>query len=348
MPQVVQSPQEFIIIGENIHATRVVLVRGERITTLEDGSEAVVFQGASGDERHLRVPESYKSTQPYQQGHVKHFMIAIQKGMGDDPAEQEDGKAYIHYEVERQQAAGAHFLDLNVDEISYDLEIQKKAMKWLVGTVQKLAEIPPSVDSSNSEIIEVGLHEYDGRAGRPTINSAALERPETLDLVKAFDARVIITAAGIDGMPSDVQERVENVRALMEAVRSRDIPLKDVFIDCLVFPISVAPDYGEHFLGAVREVRKIFGEAVHVTGGLSNVSFGLPNRKLINNTFIHLSLEAGIDTGIIDPIQSRIDEVFELALDSDGVGMARDMLLGRDEYCVNYIQAWREGKLSWN
>lgn len=346
MPRVVQSPQDFLIIGENIHATRVVLVRGKRTATLADGSEAVVFQGDSGERRYLRVPESYKRTQPYQQGHVKHFMIAVQKGIGDDPVEQEEGRAYIHYEVRRQEAAGAHILDLNVDEVSYDLKIQKRAMKWLVRTVQELARIPPSVDSSNAEIIAVGLAEYDGSAGRPTINSAALERLETLDLVKEFNAKVIVTAAGVDGMPSDDQQRVENVSALMEAVRSKEIPLEDVFIDCLVFPISVSPDYGNHYLDAVRTVREKFGDEVHVTGGLSNVSFGLPNRKLINNTFIHLSLEAGIDTGIIDPIQSRIEEVYELDVESESVGIAQDMLLGRDDFCVNYIQAWRQGRLS--
>ena len=95
----------------------------------------------------------------------------------------------------------------------------------------------------------------------------------------------------------------------------------------------------------MREVRKLFGTDVHITGGLSNVSFGLPRRKLINDTFIHLGLEAGIDSGIVDPIQSKIEQVFNLDIDSGSVRMAREMLLGRDEFCMNYIQAWREKTL---
>ena len=75
------------------------------------------------------------------------------------------------------------------------------------------------------------------------------------------------------------------------------------------------------------------------------MSFGLPRRKLINDTFIHLSIEAGIDTGIVDPVQSKIEEMFNLNVDTGPVRLAREMLLGQDEFCVNYIQAWRQGRL---
>ena len=80
MTRVVESPDDFTIIGENIHATRIVLRNGRRMTTLEDGTEAVPFTGESGESLHLRVPESFKSTQPYQQGQIKHLMIAVMKG----------------------------------------------------------------------------------------------------------------------------------------------------------------------------------------------------------------------------------------------------------------------------
>ena len=345
MGRVVKSPEDFTIIAENIHATRVVLRNGRRVTTLEEGSEAVTFKGESGEDRYLRVPESFKSTQVYQQGQIKHFMIALHKGIGDDPAEQAEGAAYVRYEARRQASAGAHFLDLNVDELSYRIDDQKQAMAWLVRTVQEVSPIPLSIDSSNPEIIAAGLAEYDGGAGRPMINSVALERLETLDLVKQHNARVIVTAAGMEGMPEDEDERVANVNQVIEAVRSADIPLSDVYIDGLVFPIAVSPQFGSHYLEAVRELRGLYGTEVHITGGLSNVSFGLPKRKLINDTFIHLALEAGIDAGIIDPIQSKMPEVFNLDAESKGVQLAREMLLGQDEYCVNYIKAWRENKL---
>ena len=346
MARVIQFAQEFTIIGENIHATRIVLRKGRRVTTLDDGTEAVTYKGKSGGDRYLRVPESFKATQPYQQGQIKHMMIAINKGIGDDLAEQEEGTAYIQYAARRQVSAGAHFLDLNVDEVSYDVDVQKKAMAWLVETVQEVSPVPVSVDSSGSEIIATGLAEYDGRAGRPLINSIALERLETLDLAKQHNARVIVTAAGLGGMPQDAQERVANVNKVMEAVRSKGIPLSDVYVDCLVMPISVDSRNGCHYLDAVAEVRKTYGPEIHITGGLSNVSFGLPVRKLVNDTFIYLCLEAGLDSGIIDPVQSKIEDVFNLDIDSERVRLAREMLLGQDEFCVNYIQAYRDGRLS--
>jgi 5-methyltetrahydrofolate--homocysteine methyltransferase len=346
MSKLVHDPSGLIIIGENIHTTRIVLRNGKRTETAPDGAEAVFFDPSPGERRHLRVPESFKKTQPYEQGQIKHFMIAVQKGLGGDPAEEAEGTAYIEFEVRRQEAAGAHFLDLNVDEISYDIKIQKRAMAWLVERVQEMTVLPLSIDSSNAEIIAAGLVAHTRRSDRPLVNSVALERLETLDLVQENDARMIVTAAGKEGMPESSDDRVSNVEQVMEAVVRQGFALDDVYIDCLVFPISVSPDYGHHFLDAVREVRRIFGNEVHVTGGLSNVSFGLPNRKLINATFIHLSLEVGIDAAIMDPVQNRVQDVFALDLNSEKVGLARDMLLGRDDFCVNYIQAWRDGRLT--
>ena len=345
MARVVESPEDFTIIAENIHATRVLLRTGRRVATLDDGTEAVPFKGESGESRYLTVPESFKSTQPYQQGQIKHFMIAMHKGIGDDPAEQESGAAYVRHEARRQVAAGAHFLDLNVDEISYRLEVQKRAMAWLVNVVQGASSVPPSVDSSNPEIIAAGLAEYDGRAGRPLVNSVALERMETLDLVKQYDARVIVTAAGAEGMPQDAAERVANIDQVMDGVRSAGIALSDVYVDCLAMPIAVDPEFGVHYLDAVSQIRDAYGTELHITGGLSNVSFGLPKRKLINDTFIYLGLEAGIDSGIVDPIQSKIGKVFGMDMESERVRLASNALLGRDDFCLDFIHAFREGKL---
>jgi cobalamin-dependent methionine synthase I len=345
MPRVIDSPEGFTSIGENIHATRVVLRNGRKAKTLDDGTEVVPFKGESGEDRFLTVPDWYKKTQPYDLGQIKHFLIAVMKGIGDDPSEQEEGAAYVHAEVRRQVRAGANYLDLNVDEISHKLDVQFRGIRWLVATTQSVSPLPLSVDSSNAEIIAEGLAECDGRAGRPIVNSVALERIDTLDLVKEHDARVVVTAAGASGMPSDDAERVENVAEVMESVRSKGVAIGDVFVDPLSFPISVDPTYGNHFFDAVRKLREVYGNEIHITGGLSNVSFGLPRRKLINDTFIYMALEAGIDSGIIDPIQSKMSTVFDLDTSSEPVKVAVDMLSGNDDFCMNYIQAFRDGKL---
>ena len=93
MSKIVRSAQDFVIIGENIHATRIVLLKGIRVATLEDGTEAVFFQDKSGEKRFMPIPESYKETQPYQQGHVKHYMIAVLKGLSGNPDDKAQGKA---------------------------------------------------------------------------------------------------------------------------------------------------------------------------------------------------------------------------------------------------------------
>ena len=347
MVKSIKSHEEFTTIGENIHCSRVVLRNGRRVITLEDGTEAVKFKGESGEPLYLRIPEEFKSTQPYQQGQIKHFMIAVSKGINGDLAEQEEGAAYIRYEVERQSEAGAQFLDLNVDELSHKLDVQKRGMRWLIETFQKMSSVPPSLDSSSQEIIGAGIEAYDGRAGRPLINSATLDRLDTLDLVIQNNTGVIVTAAGAEGMPQDDKERINNANKVIEAALDKGICLEDMYVDCIVFPISVSSENGIHYLDSVREIRKRYGQQIHITGGLSNVSFGLPARKVINDTFIHRSLDAGIDSGIIDPIQNKIERVFNLDVNSKPVHLAREMLLGKDEFCVNFIQAWRDGNLEY-
>jgi len=341
----IEVPEDFTVVGENIHASRVVLRNGLRAITLDDGTEAVPFNNISGGECLLHVPEKYKQTQPYQQGQIKHFMIAMQKGISDDPKENHEGAEYIRSEVARQITSGAHFIDLNVDEISYELEIQKRAMKWVVEICQEVSSVPLSIDSSSTEIIEAGLEIYDGRAGQAIVNSVALDRMSALDLVTKYKTKAIVTGAGVDSMPQDAEERISNVKEILDVVQNSGLSLSDVHVDCIVFPISVAPDYGNHYLDAVKEIRGIYGSELHITGGLSNVSFGLPKRKLINDTFIYLSLQAGVNSGIIDPVQSNMKKIYDLDISSESVKFASNMLLGKDEFCVEYIQAWRDKRL---
>ena len=346
MPPSITSPTQFTIVGENIHATRIVLRNGRKVVKLDDGSEAVPFTDTSGAQRNLTIPDWFKKTQPYQQGQIKHFMIAIMKGLSEDHKEQEEGRAYLDQEVAKQVDAGAQYLDINVDEIHYDLDTQKRAMRWAVDTVQASSPIPPSIDSSNSEIIAEGLATYNGKAGPPIINSVAPERPEALDMLNNTDARVIVMATSATGMPQNSNDRVENAIALVDQVIERGVSIKDIFIDAIIFPISVDGQNGNHYFEAVRRLREKFGDEIHIGMGLSNVSFGMPKRKLINQAFIRLAIDAGIDAGLIDPVQTSLDAIFTLETESVGVQYASDMLLGKDEFCMNYIDAYRKGNLA--
>jgi cobalamin-dependent methionine synthase I len=345
VPRHLKSAEDFITIGENIHTTRIVLLNGRRVRTLDDGTQGVPFKDDDGNDLFLSIPDEFKEQQPYRQNQVKHFMIAVWKGVNGSPEEQALGTAYIHREVRRQTRAGATFLDLNVDEVSPYIDIQNESMTWLVNTVEEVSTLPASIDSSNSEIIETGLAAYTGKAGRPMINSVALERIDTIKLVTDNNAHVIVTAAGESGMPDNADERVENIDELMQHVQNAGIPLSDVYVDCLAFPISVASTYGNDYLDAVAAVREKYGPEIHITGGVSNVSFGLPKRRLINDAFLHLAIEKGLDSGIIDPIPASIQKVLDLDIDSESVKLAIDMLSGNDDYCMNYIQAFRDGRL---
>ena len=337
--------KEFIIIGENVHTTRVVLRKGKLVTNNPDGVESVRYLDAGKKRRYLTIPEDVKNTQDYEEGRVKHVKIAVQAAMNGKGAEASEGLNYVHRLVQRQVDAGADFVDLNVDEISLRPQEQKEAMQWLVRTVEEMCPIPLSVDSSNVETIQAGLESGDRRAGRMLLNSASLERLEALDLAKLHDSLVIVTAAGESGMPQDDAERIANASQMVDAALDRGISIEDIFIDVLIFPISVDSAFGVHAFDTIRQLRAKYGPDIHITGGFSNVSFGLPCRRIVNDAFMCLAIDAGADSGIIDPVTSRPSKVFSIDRGSRAYQLAEDMLLGRDRFCKKFLRAYRKGEL---
>ena len=336
----------FTTIGENIHTTRVLLRRGKRITEAPDGRESVRFRDRGGDSSYLPIPDDVKRGQDYEEGRVKHVGIAVRTAMAGGP-DAPIALEYLSTLVQRQERAGAHYLDLNVDEVSLKPEEQQRAMAWLAGMVQDTGSTPLSIDSSNSDTIRTGLEVVDaGRAGRPLMNSASLERIDVLDDVQRFDTRVVVTAAGESGMPAGAGERAENATRIVEAALGKGIEAADIFVDPLVFPISVDIEFGNHCLDAIRTVRDRFGPDIHITGGFSNVSFGMPQRRLINDVFLLLAIEAGADSGIIDPVTSHLDEVHGMDRESGRYRMTEDLLVGRDDRCKAFLRAHRRGHLS--
>ena len=337
--------EKFITIGENLHATRVVKRNGNRTAISPNGNEAVVYKHESGELRYMEVPYSFKKTQSYEQGNIKHFMIAAWGGVGDDRQKAHDSAEYVRWEARRQTRAGARFLDLNVDEASYKLPEQKDYMRWMVRAVQAEPTIPLSIDSSNPEIIEAGLEVYSNDSGRPMLNSVAMERLDTLDLAVRFDAAIVASAAAVDGMPETAEDRLENAGIVVEAAMNKNIAAENIYIDPLFFPISVSSSNGVEALKAISLLRKEFGDVIKITGGMSNISFGLPKRKLINQVFIKMAIEAGADSGIIDPVQCSIYSIASLDTAEDAFKITTNMLNGEDEFCLDYIAACRENKI---
>ncbi|MSO69809.1 MAG: hypothetical protein EXQ98_05965 [Alphaproteobacteria bacterium] len=332
-----------IVIGENIHTTRVLLRKGPRLATV-DGVDVIKFTTVDGVESALTVPDSAKRTQDWEQGRVKHVMVAIDTAMRGGP-EAALGVEYLRTMARNQERTGAHFLDLNVDEISMKAEGQQAAMRWLVKTMEGMTKLPLSIDSSSVENIRAGFEALSGKGQRTMLNSASLERLDALDLAKAYNAPVVVTAAGEKGMPDGIQPRVDNAAGMVEAALQRGIPLSDLYVDPLIFPVSVDTAFGPHCLEAIRALRLRFGPEIHITGGMSNVSFGIPARKLINDVFLVLAMEAGADSAIMDPVVSKPAELAHLDRTTVAYKFAEDIILDRDRNCRNFLKAWRKGVL---
>jgi 5-methyltetrahydrofolate--homocysteine methyltransferase len=337
--------KDFVVIGENIHCTRVLLRQGKRVGHSPSGVESVRYPGGDGAEQYLPIPDWCKTGQDYAEGRVKHVQIALKAAMSGAAAEAAEGMSYLRYLVARQEAAGADYLDLNVDEISLRPQEQIDAMAWLVHCVQGMSQLPVAIDSSNVETIAAGLRASRAGAAPPMLNSASLERADALELARELGGPVVVTAAGEKGMPQNDDERVANASRLVDAALAMGIELPLLYIDPLVFPVSVDVEFGNHCLDAIRRLRQRYGEAIHITGGLSNVSFGVPCRGLLNDAFIRLATEAGADSGIIDPVASELGRVFTQDRSAAPVRLAEDVLLGRDRNCKNFLRAYRKGEL---
>ncbi len=229
------------VIGENIHATRVVLRTGKYGTTTPDGRPAVRFTDASGVERLLPLPAPVLEGQDFANGRVKQVAAAILLAMDGGP-ESEVGIAFLRALATRQAAAGADYLDLNVDEVTSDPDGQQAAMRWLVQTIEAVATVPLALDSSSPAVIAAGLAASRRARGAPLLNSASLERLEVLDLAAAQGCPVVVSAAGRTQMPTGAEERVANALAVVEEARSRGIRVGDIYIDPLVLPVGMDPD----------------------------------------------------------------------------------------------------------
>jgi len=336
------TDRSFVVIGENVHTTRVILRKGKLIGNDPQGVESVRFRDGESKPRFLEIPEKVKTTQDYEEGRVKHLKIAVQQAMLGSA----DAMDYIRRQVQRQDDAGTDFLDLNVDEISLKEEEQKESMRWLVGTVSAMSETPLSIDSSKIEILEAGLEAGASHPKRMLLNSASLERPEALDMAKNFNAQIVVTAAGESGMPQSAEGRVGHAGQMIDKALALDLPLSDLYIDPLIFPISVDSQFGHHSFDAIRQLREAYGPDIHITGGFSNVSFGLPCRHLINDVFLLLAVDAGADSAIMDPTTAALGEIFTMDRDARPYQLAEDMLLGKDEYCAAFLQAYRKGELN--
>lgn len=336
---------QFIIIGENIHCSRVVKRDGARGGVAPDGRPGVRFPDGEGGEAWLPLPASIIESKEFEtSARIKHVMAAVRQGLAGG-AEADVAARYVAWMAQRQIDGGADYLDLNVDEISPDTSGRLEAMRWLVAAVGPVSSVPLAVDSSDAAVLEAGLDAVEpawAGGAAPMVNSASTERPEVLELVKERGTPVVLSCTG-KAMPSGTQDRIERAEEIIGMATDLGLPADSLHVDPLVIPIGVDPMAGQAVLDAIATIRERFGEEIHITGGVSNISFGLPARRIISDVFLDLCVSAGLDSGIIDPV-ADVHAALNPDRESEAYVLARAMLTGEDAFGMAFIEAFRAGK----
>ena len=218
--------------------------------------------------------------------------------------------------------AGADILDVNVGYPGVD---EVDMLPRVVKKLQSALDVPLQLDSSNPAALEAGLRVYNGKAAVNSVNGDPAVQEQILPIVKKYGAAVVGLALDERGIPQTAQERVDIARRILDAALAHGIPKEDVWIDCLTLTVSAQQGQARETLAALRAVREELG--LQTVLGVSNISFGLPNRALVTETFLVQALEAGLTLPILNPNQKTM---------MDAVAAFR-ALSGEDEGCRAYV-----------
>jgi len=205
------------------------------------------------------------------------------------------------------------------------------AMQWALQNIQEQVDTPLALDSADPLVLETGLQMRDGRPS--LINSTKGEEKslrEVLPLAQKYRMPVVALTMDEEGIPKDVEQRLQVCRKIARACAEYGVPLEDVFFDPLVLPISTDTTQGMIALKTVEGIKEAFPTAKTIMG-LSNVSFGLPERSALNAAFILMAVYAGLDAAIINPLQNEL--IFALR--------TADVLTGNDRRCRRYVRYLR-------
>ncbi len=233
-----------------------------------------------------------------------------------------------------QAEAGANYIDVNAGTTP---DIEPETMLWLAGLVEDEVDIPLCLDSPNPEALNATIAHVNKT---PLINSVSGEKDRIehiLPIVAEHKCPVILLAVSDAGLPKGIDDRMEVIRYLIGLAREADIPDENMFIDPLIMTISTGNEHGNIALTTITTVREEFPE-VHLTGGLSNISFGMPVRAILNQSFMSMAIAAGLDSAITDPTDRNLLATI----------LAAEALKGKDRFCKNYNGAYRSGKFGKN
>lgn len=208
-------------------------------------------------------------------------------------------------------------------------------MAWLVNTIQEATEAPLCLDSANPAALKAGLELVNKT---PIINSVSGEKPRIENVLPlALEHKTGLILLALDdqvGIADTAAERMEIVHRLVGLAKDGGLAEEQLFVDPLVTAISTGTDNALVTYDSIAQTRAAYPKA-HITCGLSNISFGMPLRSLINQTFMAMCIQVGLDSAIIDPNDRNLMSVL----------LASEMLMGKDKYCQNFSRAYRSGRI---
>ena len=233
----------------------------------------------------------------------------------------------VRNEAQTQVALGADMVDVNVSAFGVD---EVALLPVAVKAAQEAVDVPLCLDSNNPEAIAAALKVY---KGKPLVNSVSGETPsitKVLPLIKEYGAAVVGLVQDDQGVPKNADRRLEVANNILETAMKAGIPREDVLIDCLAFAVGADTDSGPEVLIAIQRVRDELG--LNQTIGASNISFGLPDREVLNTAFLPMIVEKGV-TCLITSAKKAIPIVRGI-----------DLILARDKRARRYMEAYRMRK----
>ena len=230
---------------------------------------------------------------------------------------------YIEDEAERQVDRGAHILDVNVGLPGID---EKEAMLEAVRRVSQMVNVPLQIDSANPEVLEAAVRRINGKPIINSVNGKEESMNAVLPIAKKYGANIVALTLDENGLPENEEQRVVIAERIIKRAAEYGIGPERILVDCLTLTVSAQQNAANDTLAAIRTVKEKFG--VKTTLGASNISLGLPNRKLLNSTFLTMAMMAGLDAHITDPLVKEYTDAFS----------AFEALTGRDVECAKYIE----------
>ena len=239
--------------------------------------------------------------------------------------------AFIADRAIKQAQAGADYIDVCASTAP---EIEIDTLKWLMDVVQDATDVPLSIDSPNPRVIEA-VFKYANKPG--LINSISEEGNKCevlLPLMEGNDWEVVGLTCDDRGIPNDVQTKVDITRAMVEKAAKYGVTPDRIHIDPCVMALATDNNSFLNLVQEIKEIRELY-PTIHITGAVSNISFGLPLRALMNKTFMAFAVQAGMDSAVLDPLNK----------DMIGTIFAAYALLGKDKHCRKYSKAYRQGTI---